>query len=65
MLTIIVPAKEAWNDSTQEFITTKEQKLCLKHQLFSFPNGKPNTKKHFFEHLKKTQKKLWTKQMKV
>ena len=58
MLTIIVPAKEAWNDSTQEFITTKEQKLCLEHSLVSLSKWEAKYHKPFIGNTQKTQEEI-------
>ena len=35
MLRITIPAGEEWDELKQEFITTKEQTLCLEHSLVS------------------------------
>lgn len=55
MLTIIVPAKEAWNESTQEFVQTKEQKLCLEHSLVSLSKWEAKYHKPFIGNNNKTQ----------
>lgn len=58
MLTIIVPAKEAWNDSTQEFVNTKEQKLCLEHSLVSLSKWEAKYHKPFIGNNEKTQEEI-------
>ncbi len=35
MLTITVPAQDMYDEVHQEFISTKEQTLCLEHSLVS------------------------------
>lgn len=35
MLRITIPAGEQWDEKNQEFITSKEQTLCLEHSLVS------------------------------
>ena len=35
MLRITIPAVEEWDEFKQEFVTTKEQTLCLEHSLVS------------------------------
>lgn len=58
MLTIIVPAKEAWNDATQEFVSTKEQKLCLEHSLVSLSKWEAKYHKPFIGNNEKTQEEI-------
>lgn len=54
MLTITIPAMELFNDSTQEFITVKEQKLQLEHSLVSVSKWESKWNKPFLSKDDKT-----------
>lgn len=54
MLQITVPALEMFNDETQEFITTKEQTLCLEHSLLSISKWESKWHKPYLTKVKKT-----------
>lgn len=47
MLQIVVPKREYWNESTEEFVQTKEQTLCLEHSLVSLSKWEEKWKKPF------------------
>lgn len=47
MLTIVVPAKEGWDENKQEFIKTKEQTLSLEHSLVSISKWESKYHKPF------------------
>lgn len=55
MLEIIIPATETWDEVTQQFITTKEQKLKLEHSLVSISKWESKWCKPFFSKEAKTQ----------
>lgn len=54
MLTITIPAKELFNDKTQEFIQTKEQTLQLEHSLVSVSKWESKWNKPFLDRNEKT-----------
>ncbi len=55
MITIVVPARELFNDSTQEFINTKEQVLQLEHSLVSLSKWEARWNKPFLSKTEKTR----------
>ena len=55
MLTIVIPASEKFNEATNEFIYTKEQKLQLEHSLVSLSKWESRWHKPFLTS-KKTAK---------
>lgn len=58
MLTITIPAKEGWDENTQEFVHTKEQTLCLEHSLVSLSKWESKYHKPFIGTENKTQEEL-------
>lgn len=54
MLTIVVPEGEFFNEITQEFVYTKEQKLVLEHSLVSVSKWEAKWKKPFLDNNDKT-----------
>lgn len=54
MLDIVIPATERFDDSTGEFINTKEQKLRLEHSLISLSKWESKWKKPFLSSDKST-----------
>ena len=55
MITIVVPARELFNDDTQEFLTTKEQVLQLEHSLVSLSKWEARWNKPFLSKTEKTR----------
>jgi len=49
MLQIVVPEKEYWNERTQQFVSTKEQTLCLEHSLVSISKWESKWHKAFIK----------------
>lgn len=47
MLDLIIPASERYNEETNEFIQTKEQRLCLEHSLISLSKWEAKYEKPF------------------
>lgn len=47
MLQITIPAVDMWNEATEEFISTKEQTLCLEHSLVSLSKWESKWNKSF------------------
>lgn len=58
MLTITIPAKEGWDENTQEFVHVKEQTLCLEHSLVSLSKWEAKYHKPFIGTEKKTAEEL-------
>lgn len=58
MLTVTIPAKEGWDENTQEFVHTKEQTLCLEHSLVSLSKWESKYHKPFIGTENKTQEEL-------
>ena len=54
MLQLEISGGEFFNETTQEFITTKPQKLLLEHSLLSLSKWEAKWKKPFFSKEKKT-----------
>jgi len=55
MLTITIPAKELWNETTQEFIVqSSDVKLTMEHSLVSISKWESKWKKSFLKNLEKT-----------
>lgn len=54
MLTIIIPEGEMFNEQTNEFVYTKEQKLVLEHSLVSLSKWESKWKKPFLDNKDKT-----------
>lgn len=54
MLTIIIPESEVYNDETNTFFTTKEQKIVLEHSLVSISKWESKWKKPFLSKENKT-----------
>lgn len=54
MLSIIIPAKEQYDDNTEEFITSKEQELQLEHSLISISKWESRWLKPFLVDENKT-----------
>lgn len=48
MLKITIPAREYWDERTEEFVTTKEQTLQLEHSLVSLAKWESKWCKSFF-----------------
>lgn len=48
MLTITIPATELFNESTQEFIQTKEHTIVLEHSLVSLSKWESKWRKTIF-----------------
>lgn len=55
MLEIKISAKEGFNNSTQEFINTKETVLCLEHSLVSISKWEAKYKKPFINENNKSE----------
>lgn len=55
MLQITVPAMELWDEKKEEFVTVKEQKLCLEHSLVSLSKWESKWRKPFLSKDKKTE----------
>lgn len=58
MLQITIPASEVFNDETQEFISTKEHKLCLEHSLVSISKWESKWCKPFLVDNEKTNEEI-------
>ncbi len=58
MLKLTIPAAELWDESKNEFITTKEQTLCLEHSLYSVSKWEAKHHKSFFSKTEKTYEEL-------
>ena len=54
MLRITIPAVEEWDEFKQEFVTTKEQTLCLEHSLVSLSKWESKWCKPFLSKQEKT-----------
>lgn len=54
MLRITIPAVEEWDELAQEFVTTKEQTLCLEHSLVSLSKWESKWCKPFLSKQEKT-----------
>ena len=54
MLQITIPAVEEWDEFKQEFVTTKEQTLCLEHSLVSLSKWESKWCKSFLSRNDKT-----------
>ena len=58
MLQITIPQTELFNEETQEFISIKEQTLCLEHSLVSLSKWESKWKKAFLGLEEKTMDEL-------
>lgn len=58
MLTIVIPATEAFDEVKGEFITTKEQELQLEHSLISISKWESNWCKPFLSKIDKTPEEI-------
>lgn len=58
MLEIIVPARELWDERTQEFINVKEQPLALEHSLVSLSRWESKWCKPFLTRQEKTREEI-------
>ncbi len=58
MLTIVVPARELFNEATQEFIHTKETTLQLEHSLVSVSKWESKWKKPFLNSEKTVEESI-------
>ena len=54
MLQITIPAVEEWDEFKEEFVTTKEQTLCLEHSLVSLSKWESKWCKPFLTNQEKT-----------
>lgn len=54
MLQITLPAIDAWDESKQEFVSLKEQTLCLEHSLVSLSKWESKWNKAFLTKTEKT-----------
>lgn len=54
MLEITIPGIECWDESKEEFITIKEQKLRLEHSLVSISKWESKWHKPFYSNVSKT-----------
>lgn len=54
MLQITIPSIELWNEHSQEFVTTKEQKLTLEHSLVSISKWESRWHRPFISNEPKT-----------
>lgn len=54
MLQITIPSRELWDESTNEFVITKEQTLQLEHSLISISKWESKWKKAFLTKQEKT-----------
>ena len=54
MLDIVIPAFEQYDEATNTFLTSKEQKLTLEHSLVSISKWESKWKKPFISRDKKT-----------
>ena len=54
MLQITIPSRELWDESTNEFVITKEQILQLEHSLISISKWESKWKKPFLSNKEKT-----------
>lgn len=54
MLTIRIPAVDFWDESKEEFVSTKEQTLCLEHSLVSISKWESKWHKPFLSKKEKT-----------
>lgn len=55
MLQIVIPEREYFDNSKQEFVYLKEQKLTLEHSLISISKWESKWKKPFLDKKEKTQ----------
>ena len=58
MLKIAVPARELWDERTQEFINVKEQQLTLEHSLVSLSKWESKWCKPFLTKQEKTREEI-------
>lgn len=58
MLKIVVPARELWDERTQEFINIKEQPLTLEHSLVSLSKWESKWCKPFLTKQEKTREEI-------
>ncbi len=58
MLEITIPATELWDESTEEFITAKEQTLRLEHSLVSLSKWESKWCKPFLSKTNKTNEEI-------
>lgn len=58
MLQITIPAVEAFNSKTDEFVTIKEQKITLEHSLVSISKWESKWKKPFISKKEKTVEEI-------
>lgn len=58
MLRIVVPARELWNEVTQEFVYFQGQELTLEHSLVSISKWESKYKKPYLSKDKKTEEEL-------
>lgn len=58
MLEITIPARELFNEKTEEFFTTKEQKLKLEHSLVSLSKWESKWHKSFLNTPEKTLEEI-------
>ena len=54
MLQITIPSRELWDESTNEFVITKEQTLQLEHSLISISKWESKWQKAFLTKQEKT-----------
>lgn len=54
MLEIVIPGREWWDSSKEEFVTTKDTKLVLEHSLVSLSKWEAKWKKPFISKENKT-----------
>lgn len=59
MLYITIPATECWDESKEEFITTKEQTLQLEHSLVSVSKWESKWNKAFLSKKEKTTEEIF------
>ncbi len=58
MLHITVPAREFYDESTEEFITTKEQTIIMEHSLISLSKWEAKWKKPYLSDAPKTNEEV-------
>lgn len=58
MLRITIPAREFFDDESQEFITTREQTLTMEHSLISISKWESKWKKSYFSSEKNNEEIL-------